>query len=125
MMNMETLKLEVDLKELYKLTEFIAQYSKDLQTKLAIEEIFVNIVNYSNADYAIVNVECDENLEMEFVDNGIQFNPLLKKDSETPESLEEVKIGGLGIMLVKNYADDLTYKYENGENHFKIIKNVK
>ncbi|MBO5152006.1 MAG: ATP-binding protein [Methanobrevibacter sp.] len=122
---METLKLEVDLKELYKLTEFIAQYSKDLQTKLAIEEIFVNIVNYSNADYAIVNVECDENLEMEFVDNGIQFNPLLKKDTETPESLEEVKIGGLGIMLVKNYADDLTYKYENGENHFKIIKNVK
>ena len=122
---METLKLEVDLKELYKLTEFIAQYSKDLQTKLAIEEIFVNIVNYSNADYAIVNVECDENLEMEFVDNGIQFNPLLKKDPETPESLEEVKIGGLGIMLVKNYADDLTYKYENGENHFKIIKNVK
>ena len=122
---METLKLEVDLKELYKLTEFIAQYSKDMQTKLAIEEIFVNIVNYSNADYAIVNVECDENLEMEFVDNGIQFNPLLKKDSETPESLEEVKIGGLGIMLVKNYADDLTYKYENGENHFKIIKNVK
>lgn len=125
MMNMETLKLEVDLKELYKLTEFIAQYSKDLQTKLAIEEIFVNIVNYSNADYAIVNVECDENLEMEFVDNGIQFNPLLKKDPKTPESLEEVKIGGLGIMLVKNYADDLTYKYENGENHFKIIKNVK
>ena len=125
MMNMETLKLEVDLKELYKLTEFIAQYSKDLQTKLAIEEIFINIVNYSNADYAIVNVECDENLEMEFVDNGIQFNPLLKKDTETPESLEEVKIGGLGIMLVKNYADDLTYKYENGENHFKIIKNVK
>lgn len=122
---METLKLEVDLKELYKLTEFIAQYSKDLQTKLAIEEIFVNIVNYSNADYAIVNVECDENLEMEFIDNGIQFNPLLKKDPETPESLEEVKIGGLGIMLVKNYADDLTYKYENGENHFKIIKNVK
>lgn len=122
---METLKLEVDLKELYKLTEFIAQYSKDLQTKLAIEEIFINIVNYSNADYAIVNVECDENLEMEFVDNGIQFNPLLKKDTETPESLEEVKIGGLGIMLVKNYADDLTYKYENGENHFKIIKNVK
>ena len=125
MMNMETLKLEVDLKELYKLTEFIAQYSKDLQTKLAIEEIFVNIVNYSNADYTIVNVECDENLEMEFVDNGIQFNPLLKKDPKTPESLEEVKIGGLGIMLVKNYADDLTYKYENGENHFKIIKNVK
>lgn len=122
---METLKLEVDLKKLYKLTEFIAQYSKDLQTKLAIEEIFINIVNYSNADYAIVNVECDENLEMEFVDNGIQFNPLLKKDTETPESLEEVKIGGLGIMLVKNYADDLTYKYENGENHFKIIKNVK
>lgn len=125
MMNMETLKLEVDLKELYKLTEFITKYSKDLQTKLAIEEIFVNIVNYSNADYAIVNVECDENLEMEFVDNGIQFNPLLKKDPKTPESLEEVKIGGLGIMLVKNYADDLTYKYENGENHFKIIKNVK
>ena len=70
MMNMETLKLDVDLKELHTLTDFIGQYSKDLQAKLVIEEIFVNIVNYSNADYIIVNVESHKNLEIEFVDNG-------------------------------------------------------
>ena len=67
MMNMETLKLDVDLKELHTLTDFIGQYSKDLQAKLVIEEIFVNIVNYSNADYIIVNVESHKNLEIEFV----------------------------------------------------------
>lgn len=125
MMNMETLKLDVDLKELHTLTDFIGQYSKDLQAKLVIEEIFVNIVNYSNADYIIVNVESHKNLEIEFVDNGNKFNPLLKEDPEAPKSLDDANIGGLGIMLVKNYADDLTYTYENDENRLKIIKNVK
>ena len=123
---MKTLKLKVDLNELNKLNEFINNhYKEDLQTRLAVEEIFVNIVNYSGADYIIVNLELDDCLKFEFIDNGVMFNPILKENPKTPESLDDVQIGGLGILLVKNYADDLSYVYENNENHFKIIKNVK
>lgn len=123
---METLKLKVDLNELNKLNEFINNhYKEDVQTQLVVEEIFVNIVNYSGADYIIVNLELDDCLKLEFIDNGIMFNPILKEDPKTPESLDDVEIGGLGIMFVKNYTDDLSYVYENNENHFKIIKKLK
>ena len=116
---METLKLKVELSELYRLKEFInIHYKEDIQIRLVVEEIFVNIVNYSCADYIIVNLELDD------IDNGNMFNPILKEDPTAPESLDDVQIGGLGILLVKNYADDLSYVYENNENHFTIIKNV-
>ena len=122
---METLKLKVELSELYRLKEFInIHYKEDIQIRLVVEEIFVNIVNYSGADYIIVNLELDDCLKLEFIDNGNMFNPILKEDPTAPESLDDVQIGGLGIMLVKNYADDLSYVYENNENHFTIIKNV-
>ena len=63
-------------------------------------------------------------LTVEFIDNGIEFNPLLKESPKTPKNIEEAEIGGLGIFLTKELADELEYKYENDENHLIIIKNV-
>ena len=54
----------------------------------------------------------------------MEFNPLLKKTPDLPENIEDAKIGGLGIFLTKEIADNLNYQYQNGENHLKIIKNV-
>lgn len=123
---MKTLKLKVELDQLYILNEFIEENypNKDFALQLVVEEIFVNIVNYSNAEYIVVNVESDNHLTIEFIDNGIQFDPTLKEDPETPKTLDEAQVGGLGILLAKNYADEITYTYENGENHLKIIKKV-
>ena len=123
---MNSLKLKVELEQLYVLNEFISKHypNKDIALNLVVEEIFVNIVNYSNAEYIIVNVESNNYLTIEFVDNGIQFDSTLKEDPETPKSLDEAQIGGLGILLAKNYADEITYTYENGENHLKVIKKV-
>lgn len=123
---MNSLKLKVELGQLRILNEFIDDNypNKDIALKLVVEEIFVNIVNYSNAEYIIVNIESDNNLTIEFIDNGIQFDPTLKETPETPKTLDEAQVGGLGILLAKNYADEITYTYENGENHLKIIKKV-
>lgn len=123
---MNSLKLKVELKELYKLNDFIKeQYpNADIGLNLVVEEIFVNIVNYSNAEYIFVNVESAHKLTIEFVDNGIQFDPTLREKPDVPKNLEEAQIGGLGILLAKNYADEIIYKYENGENHLTVIKNV-
>lgn len=123
---MNSLKLKVELEQLYNLNEFIEEHypNQDITLKLVVEEIFVNIVNYSNAEYIIVNIEANNDLTIEFIDNGIQFDPTLKEDPETPKNLDETQIGGLGIILVKNYADEIIYTYENNENHLKIIKKV-
>ena len=124
---MNSILLEPEINELYNLNEFILNEIKEenLQVNLIIEEIFVNIVNYSKTDFIKVNVEFENSkLIIEFIDNGIEFNPLLKEDPEVTNNISDVQIGGLGIFLTKKMADELHYQYKNGENHLKVIKNV-
>ncbi len=124
---MNSIQLNVDIREIYKLNQFINQLiqKEDLNVTLITEEIFVNIVNYSKTDYIKVTGEySDSILTIEFIDNGIEFNPLLKEDYDFPDTIEDAEIGGLGIYLTKNLADELDYHYVNGENHLKIIKKV-
>ena len=124
---MNSITLKPKLTELYTLNEFILNETQEenIQVNLIVEEIFVNIVNYSKTEFITVNAEyIDSILTMEFIDNGIEFNPLLKENPKTPDSIDEAQIGGLGIFLTKQIADELEYHYENGENNLKIIKKV-
>ena len=124
---MKSISLKPDLNELHTLNEFILTelIEENLQVNLIVEEIFVNIVNYSKTDFIKVDVEFESpTLTIEFIDNGIQFNPLLKEDPKTPENIEDAQIGGLGIFLSKEMADEINYDYVNCENHLKITKNV-
>ena len=124
---MSSITLKPELNELHTLNEFILNElpQENLQVNLIVEEIFVNIVNYSNSDFITVNAEYkDSILTIEFIDNGIEFNPLLKEDPEIPNSIDEAQIGGLGIFLTKKIADELDYQYLNFENHLKITKKV-
>ena len=82
---MKSITLNLDIKELYKLNEFIEGIlqKQDFQIELIIEEIFANIVNYSNSDYIKVNADYDDStLTIVFIDNGIEFNPLLKENPD-------------------------------------------
>lgn len=124
---MNSITLKPEIQQLYKLEEFIQDElpQKNIQVKLIVEEIFVNIADYSKTEFITVNVEYDKpTLTLEFIDNGIEFNPLLKEDPNRPTNIDDTEIGGLGIFLTKNIADELDYHYINGENHLKIIKNV-
>lgn len=124
---MNSITLKPELSELYTLNEFILNEfpQENIQVNLIVEEIFVNIVNYSKAEFINVNVEYERpTLTLEFIDDGIEFNPLLKEDQALPNNIDEAKIGGLGIFLTKQIADELDYHYLNGENHLKIIKRV-
>ena len=125
---MNSISLKPELLELYRLNEFVLDKLKkeNLQVDLIVEEVFVNIVNYSNADFIKVNFEFEKpTLTLEFIDNGTEFNPTLKENPIKPETIENAEIGGWGIFLTKEMADELDYTYINGENHLKIIKKVK
>ena len=124
---MNTITLKPELNELYALNEFILNElpEENLQVNLIVEEIFSNIINYSKTDFITVNVEFNTPiLTLEFIDNGLEFNPLLKEDPKLPDNVDEAQIGGLGIFLTKQIADDISYDYLNGENHLKITKKV-
>ena len=124
---MNSISLKPELNELYTLNEFILTElpEENLQVNLIVEEIFVNIVSYSKAEFVTVNVEYNSpTLTIEFIDNGEEFNILLQEDPDLPDNIDDAKIGGLGILLTKELSDEIDYHYVNGENHLKIIKNV-
>ncbi|WP_407454886.1 ATP-binding protein [Methanobrevibacter sp.] len=124
---MNSITLKPELSELYTLNEFILNelQQENFQVNLIVEEIFVNIINYSKTEFITVNVEYEKpTLTLEFIDNGIEFNPLLKESPTQPTNIDEAQIGGLGIFLTKEMADEINYHYLNSENHLKIIKKV-
>ena len=61
---------------------------------------------------------------MNDTDNGKQYDPLAKEDPDVTLSAKERKKGGLGIFMVKNTMDDVTYEYKDGKNILTIKKNL-
>ena len=100
------------------------------QIQVAIEEILVNIVSYAQlAEDDGIEVRCevlDDPLRviLQFLDGGVPFDPLAKEDPDiSPDALEE-REGGLGIFLVKQMMDEVSYAYENGKNTLMIQKHL-
>lgn len=102
-----------------------------MEIDIAIDEIFGNIAYYAYAPgsgEATVQVEIEESpkrLELIFIDRGIPYNPLENKDPDITLDIEERKIGGLGIYLVKEMMDEVSYEYADGQNILKLRKNFK
>ena len=101
-----------------------------MQIDIAIDELFGNIAHYAyhpEVGDATVRVEVTEDplsVVVTFIDNGVPYDPLAKEDPDTTLSVEERKIGGLGIYMVKKSMDDIAYEYKDGQNILKIKKNL-
>jgi len=57
-----------------------------------------------------------------FRDKGRPFNPLDHVDPDTRAPLEERKIGGLGLLIVKKTMDTIYYSRENDSNRLEFSK---
>ena len=101
------------------------------QIDIALEELFVNICNYAyegELQPGKVRVEYLYNakpnsLIVSLTDWGIPFDPLAKEDPVAPSSVAEAKIGGLGILMVKRLADDVSYLRDGDANVIAFRKN--
>jgi serine/threonine-protein kinase RsbW len=63
-------------------------------------------------------------LTLSIEDEGVPFNPLEKKDPEVPADLIDVRIGGLGIHIVRKLMDDIRYKRKQGKNKLTMKKSI-
>ena len=101
-----------------------------LQVRLAVEEIFVNISSYAyDPEVGPAEVHCEVledplRVVIQFMDHGKPFDPLAKAGADTSEEALLARDGGLGILLVKETMDDVRYSYEGGKNILTIIKNL-
>ena len=86
------------------------------------DEIYANIVNYSNASLATVSYTIENSkLCLTFADNGIPYNPLEATEPDTTLSAEERQIGGLGIFMVKKMTESMEYELKDGKNVLKLV----
>jgi anti-sigma regulatory factor (Ser/Thr protein kinase) len=67
---------------------------------------------------------CDGVVLLEFEDSGTPFDPLSHKDPDVAAGLEERKIGGLGVFIVKRIMDSVEYCREGGRNLLRMIKSL-
>lgn len=99
------------------------------QICVAVEEIFVNIASYAykpgTGDAVITMVAADGTAEIEFRDRGMPFDPLAKPDPDVTLAANQRQIGGLGIYMVKKSMDEVSYRYENGENVLTVRKKLR
>ena len=88
---------------------------------LVLEELLVNVARYAyqpgTGDVEVsYSPESGGRLMLEISDNGRFFNPLEKDDPDLALSLEDRPIGGLGVFLIRQLVDSLTYRREEGRN---------
>ena len=135
---MNELVIEASRENLLKVQSFIDEQREEygcpmvtLTTiNIAVEEIFVNIANYAyapetgNAVIQVIMHDDPPSAEISFIDSGMQYNPLKKPDPDTTLALGQRRIGGLGIYMVKNSMDDITYEYKDSKNILTIKKNL-
>lgn len=130
--------ITADIQNWNKIYEFITNYFKksNLSKKnrfeiiVSSEEIFSNILHHSRTavnDEIVVSVDFEPIAKMAsvvFKYGGIEFNPLKISLPDVSVSLGKRKIGGLGLLIVKNFTDDILYTYSDGRNILKISKKI-
>ena len=129
-----SLKLKSDRAELEQVIEAVEGMAEreewdpafSYKVHLALEELVLNVMDYGYNDKLQdieINVTSDSDaITIEIVDSGRPFDPL--SDAPEPDleaAVEERRIGGLGVHLVKTLMDQMDYRRENEQNRLTIV----
>jgi anti-anti-sigma factor len=97
--------------------------------QVALDEFVYNPIVYgfaargSGAGEVRVELEGDR-VRVTITDDGPPFDPLAFAEPDTELSVEERGIGGLGIHLVRQMMDELTYQRQDGKNVVVLAKRL-
>jgi serine/threonine-protein kinase RsbW len=98
---------------------------------LALDELITNAVTHGSFENASdpkieVHLRVDHNvLILTIEDNGTMFDPTIDTVPDTMSSLERREVGGLGLHLVKTFADRVSYEFVGGKNCLTLEHDLK
>lgn len=88
--------------------------------RLALEEVFTNMVKYSTSRSDHVSVQISggaDGLVLVLEDTGAEpFDPTIHPEPDLQAPLAERRAGGLGLHLVRNLVDSIEHEYVDGSN---------
>ncbi len=97
------------------------------KVELASEEALINVIMHGykglSGQIDIEMQTTDDKISIIIKDQGPLFNPLEQDVGFDPSAtLEERKIGGLGILFMRQYVDEIHYSREEDTNVLILVK---
>ena len=98
-------------------TAYVKEFRDDTRAAIVIDEIASNIVRCSGASTFDLSYQRRERgYALVFADAGTPFDPLAHPDPDVTAAAEDRAIGGLGIFMVKQMAENVDYEWRGGCN---------
>jgi serine/threonine-protein kinase RsbW len=123
------MRIDNDLDSLREMSSWVAATCKLLglpealcfRLDLAANEAVANTISYGYAtgvrgEIALRLGTIDDHAMLEIEDDGMPFNPLALADPPPAQSLEESRIGGLGVSLIRRSMALCDYQRRAGRN---------
>ena len=131
------IKIKNHVEELEKVNQFVEEIGEELgldmelqmNLNLVLEEMVSNVIFYAYPKGTPEEIELaaeSDGKELTFVlsDNGIEFDPTAKEDADPDVNPMERDIGGMGIYIVKNIMNKVTYQRLEGKNLLTMQKKI-
>jgi anti-sigma regulatory factor (Ser/Thr protein kinase) len=121
------------LEEMFEFTEFFfdsEEIAVDVRFSVhfVMEELFTNMVKYNqgNSNEILVAIERDQSkVTASLTDYDVdEFDVTLERNVDTSLSLEERRIGGLGVHLIQKMVDSLQYRYKDRQSKVTFSKEL-
>jgi anti-sigma regulatory factor (Ser/Thr protein kinase) len=97
-----------------------------LDTQLAVEEAVTNVIMHGYGDaggeITVLFRASRGIVEIQIEDRARPFNPLTLPEPDLTGDVDDRRIGGLGIFLIRRVMDEILYRYEDGKNVLVLIK---
>ena len=131
------LKLKNQVGELQRVNRFVEEIGEELgldqellmNLNLVVEEMVSNVIFYAYPKDALADIELlaeSDGKELTFVlsDQGKEFDPTQKKDADPNINPADRPIGGMGIYIVKNIMNHVSYQRLEGKNLLTMKKSI-
>ena len=89
---------------------------------IAFDEVLSNIAKHGGGTLSVSLAIADRRLTATIVDDGPPFDPLAREAPDTDLDIDDRAIGGLGIHLVRQLMDDVTYARVDDRNRLIFSK---
>ncbi len=130
-----TVRIANDLSEIVKVDEKLDDFAEQFGVSPAIaatfhiifDDLLNNVISYGFNDeqrhFIDISLELTVySLTVSIADDGVPFNPLAETTPDTTLSIEDRPIGGMGIHLVINMVDDISYQRTADKNVLTLRK---
>ena len=130
-------ELQNNASELDKLCRHLTKFGQTIglsqksifQINLALDELFTNIISYGYNDQGrhriLFAISCqDGTIVIRVEDNGVPFDVATFKSADLKNTLDDCRVGGLGLHLIRKLMDEISYERQDDKNIVTLKKSV-